>query len=542
MVRTRLNSKKIENFDEITKKRDFSRIWTKKSLLVILGLFGIGILIRGVYFEPEIPVTFDALSHFFYAKDISVTGSLPPNYSPANNGWPIFMSLFFKIFTFENTIHYMDLQKWLSIIISCITIFPVYALSRKFFNAKTSVVTSSIFIFEPRLIYNSLFGITEPLYILLGTISMVFFLSEKNKYIFVSFAIVAFTSLIRSEGLFLFFAMSILFFIKFRKERHLVLIKYLSVLAIFLLILLPMTFYRMDAAGFDTLFGRIVDTAVYVTQDPVQTDSRSGIPYVIKAIENFVKFLGWNLIPLFIFFVPFGIFLYFKKLDFKKLALLIFSVCLSLPALHAYGGSNLDTRYLFMFFPIFCIISGYAIEKVFNFSRKKELLVIVMTSFILIGSITFLEIREMNFELEGDYYEISKDIVKFKPVINDFYPASRYLETAEIPSNSNDLDKYFFQDRIERHSIRYNIPHDTTIIQIEDSESTKYFEMVKENSLTHLAIDLQENRPEFFKDIFEKEDIYPFLEKVYDSKDEGFDYQVKIFKINYDILEKEIEN
>jgi len=35
---------------------------------------------------------------------------------------------------------------------------------------------------------------------------------------------------------------------------------------------------------------------------------------------------------------------------------------------------------------------------------------------------------------------------------------------------------------------------------------------------------------------------YPFLEKVYYSKDEGFDYQVKIFKINYDVLEKDIEN
>jgi len=195
-----------------------------------------------------------------------------------------------------------------------------------------------------------------------------------------------------------------------------------------------------------------------------------------------------------------------------------------------------------MFFPIFCLISGYTIEKIFKFTTKNELIQITLIGLILIGSVAFLEFRDMNFELEGDYYKISKDIVSFGPVINDFYPASKYLEVAEIPSNSNELDKYFFQDRTERNSIRYNIPHDTTIIQMKNLDLGPYFKMAKENSLTHLAIDTEENRPGFFKEVFEKEDNYPFLEKVYDSKDKDFDYQVKIFKINYDIFEKEIEN
>ena len=131
------------------KNVEISKVWTKKSFLIILGLFVIGIFIRSFYFEPGIPVTFDALSHFFYAKDISITGTLPPNYSPANNGWPIFMSFFFKIFSFENTLQYMELQRWLSIIISTLTIIPVYFLSRKFFDRRISIITSSIFIFEP---------------------------------------------------------------------------------------------------------------------------------------------------------------------------------------------------------------------------------------------------------------------------------------------------------------------------------------------------------------------------------------------------------
>ena len=77
---------------------------------------------------------------------------------------------------------------------------------------------------------------------------------------------------------------------------------------------------------------------------------------------------------------------------------------------------------------------------------------------------------------------------------------------------------------------------------MENSDLETYVDNAKKNSLTYLAIDMGENRPEFFKDIFEKEGEYHFLEKVYDSKDDGFDYQVKIFKINYDILENLNEN
>ena len=88
-----MDSKKV---DEISKKNGKKSFFTYKQTWIILsGLFAVGLFVRILYFEPNIPVTLDALSHFFYAKDISVTGTLPPNYSPANNGWSIFLSFFF---------------------------------------------------------------------------------------------------------------------------------------------------------------------------------------------------------------------------------------------------------------------------------------------------------------------------------------------------------------------------------------------------------------------------------------------------------------
>jgi len=67
----------------------------------LFGLSGIIILslfLRLNYFVPEIPLTLDALEYFFYALDTSIIGHLPTNYSPQNNGWPAFLSIFFSFF------------------------------------------------------------------------------------------------------------------------------------------------------------------------------------------------------------------------------------------------------------------------------------------------------------------------------------------------------------------------------------------------------------------------------------------------------------
>ena len=49
-------------------------------------------------------------------------------------------------------------------------------------------------------------------------------------------------------------------------------------------------------------------------------------------------------------------------------------------------------------------------------------------------------------------------------------------------------------------------------------------------------IDDKEKRPNFLKEIFSKESDYTYLEKIYDSKNNGFVYHVKVFKINYDLF------
>ena len=60
----------------------------------------------------------------------------------------------------------------------------------------------------------------------------------------------------------------------------------------------------------------------------------------------------------------------------------------------------------------------------------------------------------------------------------------------------------------------------------------------KEKGLTHLLIDENHNIPDYLLDVFYNEEKYSYLKNVYDSKDFGYQYHVKLYAINYDEIKK----
>ena len=66
-----------------------------------------------------------------------------------------------------------------------------------------------------------------------------------------------------------------------------------------------------------------------------------------------------------------------------------------------------------------------------------------------------------------------------------------------------------------------------------DSYNDKYGKNI---ILTHIIADENPNRPEFIKDVFENEAI-PYLTKIYDSSEHGYQYHLKIFQIDYEKFE-----
>ena len=65
-----------------------------------------------------------------------------------------------------------------------------------------------------------------------------------------------------------------------------------------------------------------------------------------------------------------------------------------------------------------------------------------------------------------------------------------------------------------------------------------YFEFVESQGLTHLVLDNSNLGNRYLQDIFQNEQKYSFLNKIYDSSESGYNVHIKVFEINYNLIPK----
>ena len=491
--------------------------------LIVIGL--IGFLIRLYYFPYDVPLTLDAVGYFWYAIDMTVLGRFPEGYNFPNNGWPSFISLFFSLVKSENFLDYMNLQRYLSISISVLTIIPVYLLCTRFVNKSYSLIGVALFVLDPRIIQNSLAGITEPSYILLGCVTILLFLSKRMVSVYSSFGTAALFSLVRYEGLFIIIPISIMFFVRLRKEKML-LPKYFLAFTIFLLVLVPMAYIRIVTIGNDGLMYHAIESpSTYYSSSIMGNSGRPSFTDLItKSLYNFIQYAGWVMIPSYGFFVPLGALLFLKQLDYKKTTIILFAIIFILPALYAYSRGFQDTRYLYVLYPIFSVLSLYTVEKI-NFKTKNPGIVwIALIVLILSASLLFLDYKNINYEHERQAFRIAQHIAEIAKGINDYYPEAKFLSVSELKNHNFPI-------------LSTNISKGPKLFSTEGFTSLNDFIGAnKKNGLTHIIVDDAENRPDFVKRLFLNDDEYSFLVKEFDSSEYGYTYHVKVYKINYDKL------
>lgn len=479
-----------------------------------MSILLVGLGIRFFYFPYELPLVIDGMDNFTYATAINYYGHLPPEWTPANNGWPIFLSFWFSIITLGDTFQYMQLQRLISVILSALIMIPVYFLCKKFFDEKLSLVGAALFSFEPRAILNSLLGITEPLFILLVTSSLVFFLRYDRKSIILSFVLASFATIVRSEGIFLFFTLTILFFIKHRFSKEIVK-TYLPAIVIFLLILSPIMNYRIEVTGNDAIFQRVA----YGSGQILSGSEGEGSNEIIKGIELFIKYLGWIMIPNFFLFLPFGMIQFLRKRRNETNFIIVFLIVCALPILYAYIMQAQDTRYFYFLYPVFCLVSLFAVKSYLSKLPRKNIVLSIIIIGILVSSISFYEYKKIDYEKERELNEIAK-IVSEKSSGFNFHPSiTRYIRVAELPNEW----PFVFYDKMQK----IKMPITTNYENLENFISSS------RDDITHIMVDDSPNLPKFLQDVYYNEHKYGYLIKVFDSNDEGFKHQVKLFRIDY---------
>jgi len=485
--------------------------------IVALGIIGVSsFVIRMIIFPYGVPLVEDGLFYFRYAVDTSILGHLPTT-PISNNGWPLFLSIFFSILHSNNFLDYMTMQRLLAVLISTATIIPVYLLAKRFFEPKYSVLSALLFAFEPRTIQNSLLGISESSYILLITFGLVFFLSSRKSIVYLSFAITALAVQIRYEGIFLFFVISIMFFVKGRKERRTIL-RYLVALAIFILTMAPLSYAKMIIVGSETTTdGLISGVQVYGSEAGANQGMLGSLHYIFVGVESLVKYLGFIMIPFFVFLAPVGAFLVLKKRDSNNMVMIVSIILLSIPALYAYSRGIQESRYLYVLYPIFSVLAVFAIKL---YQKKIKHIIIIVIIAVIVSSLAFLSIKHVDYEHEREAYEIAKHITSTTKAINQYYPESRYVRVTAMADHFPVLSK--------------DVSFGPKVLPLDFNSLQEFIEKNRSNNLDHIVVDDNPHRQSFLKDVFNNDEKYPFLIKEFDSKDFGFKYRVKIYRIDYD--------
>ncbi len=501
-----------------------------KKPFVMIGLICLfGLSLRMYFFAPDIPLTLDALGYFWYANDLSILGHLP-DYPSSNNGWPTFLSVFFSIFHSNNVLDYMILQKSVSLSLSVLTAIPIYLLCTRFFSKSYSILGALLFVVEPRIIQNSLFGITEPLSILLLTIALFFFLSKNDKLVYLSFGVIALSTLVRSESLFVFFAFCIMYVVRYRYTRKSILKLCLAVI-IFGLVLSPMVLLRIQTTGSDGIVSRVISGSATITSENQQKGFSDVITHFASGIENFIKFFGWSLFPFFILFVPVSIFFILKKRNYENATLLFILIFSLLPILYAFFRSISETRYFLPLYPILVIFTLLIVREISERIKKRKIFLTLFVVFLIVSSSIFLHFKMQDIEHEKEALQIANYVTKTAKVVNGYDPESKYLMVTKI------LEVKKFP------VLRSEVPPSVTPLPIEGfSTFEEYMGFGRKFEITHLVLDESKKRPAFLIEIFNEDKKYPYLTKIFDSSEYGYEYHVKIFKIDYEKLNSSIQN
>ena len=98
-----------------------------------------------------------------------------------------------------------------------------------------------------------------------------------------------------------------------------------------------------------------------------------------------------------------------------------------------------------------------------------------------------------------------------------------------------DFRLYFFNERIMNESIRNSIQHNVITVEINDFNSMdELIKLAEKNGITHLVVDLENNKNKLLIEIYKNENEFVFLDKIFDSNEYGYEYKMKVFKIDYE--------
>jgi len=523
--------------------------------LVIIVAISLGFKLYFVDFSlPPVSDTYGYVLHGFAIGDGDF--SQPPR---KTLGWSFFVSPFLLLYDSNNFLDYINIVKILSIGISLASIYPMYLLSRKFFNEKYSLVAASLLAFEPHLSYNAAHGLSEPLYILIIILSFFFILNKDSNKIYLSFLFAGLVWWVRWPGIIIFIAISIIYLVNSRKTPS-NLAKYGICFLVFLIVASPMLLQRYEQFGdplyfslssklftgeYGTFLAENTDSIDYSAFDYISDNGFSDFldRFFVKGIFNIIDQLFRISFPYLIILFPFGMLFSLRAFDqkptFFRSNWIIFFV--SLAGLIITFSIVPERRFLFYIFPFLVLFAVLPIQRIteyglstFYFSPKQKnlFLVIVLIIVIMLSGLFSLRYDLLDKTLEEEKRIFAQTMIENydgRILIAD--EEWRYFTFLKYTTPPMDFKTYKINYDVKNENLQILTP-----ISIFGDTAEEIISNGESHNLTLIAINQNGNRDWYnvLTDIYEHENNYPYLKKVFDSKEKGFSkLMIKVFEIDY---------
>ena len=468
-------------------------------------------------------------------------------------GWNLFLSPLFSIIDSNEYLDYVNISRIASIVLSLITIVPVYFFSRKFFSEKYSILGAAIFGFIPQLSYNSTLGFSEPLFILVFVVAIHFLISKNlNKMIFVSFILLGILFWIRFPGLLVIPPFIIIYFIQYRNFKKS--IPYFLICLVLLLIVISPILSIRNSQYENPLY--------FESPDVVLVDGTKSFSQPINyseifstGFEKIMRVWGVSLLPFLIFLAPIGIILSLKSSGVEKryvisICVLMFStLLLMIPVYYTMSAG----RMLFHLYPILIIFSVYTIikvidnRKILEIFRKKNIIIGIFMSFVILSSITVVygiddfgygkpnSLKNEEIMTYSSYLINNLDgkLLWSKGVDPDWVWATLLNESNGKFKNfklTTDMsfNKFDTMTSLSPSNLYVLINSELVENSIED-----YIANGESLGLRYISVG-NSNVKTYFDKLYHHENDFPYLIKIFDSTENGFqEYKVKTFEIDY---------
>ena len=486
-------------------------------------------------------------------------------------GWPIFMSPFFNLVDSNNFLDYVNITRVLGLILSTITIIPMYLLSRKFFDVKYSLCATGLFAFEPHLNYVAGQGMTEPLYILAIIISLYFMLQKNSNYSYLSFLTIGLLWWIRWQGIIMLLVATIILFRNFKKTPKLFL-KYFACIAICLVVVSPMLVERYEQFGDPLYFSQSLRlfTGEYasILGANLLGFEYSAFDYIDdhgfgKFVENFVLMGIYNMFlvlfkmsfPYLIVFLPFGIIFSLRAFDQEKKYIQSnwILILITLVPFIFYFAILPEKRFIYHVYPFLIILAIIPLQRLIEYGlstfsyndRQKKIVLVGIMGAVLVSSCFYTLRYDLPDPVLNDEKILFADILskKFEGKILDGGNTLQGLTYVNITNPPGIFKQYkHIQDMESQNPYMgytgFNkkninlIPVTLYAKSLEDFIDVSY-----EYGLKYISINKDGVEDVFYPyldEIYENEKKFPYLVKVFDTEHEEFEkLKAKVFEIDY---------